>query len=138
MSSLARQSLRNEPPIEACLVAALFGSITRTLVNTNFCAASSHKRWPCQHWPSRNALGTSEVFRGLHLWILPTEFPVAPKFCLSNGGCESTSKKLPSGSPENSLFCCCSQISHLSLPVFRTAPDLLSASNSCIDHPPFV
>lgn len=138
MSSSARQSLRNEPPTEASLVAVLFGSITRTLVSTNVCGASSLKRWSYQHWPSGNALTTSEVYRGFHLWILPTEFPGAPKVCLSNRGCESTSKELSFGSQENSLICRCSQISHLSLPVFRTAPDLLSTSNSCIDHPPFV
>ena len=93
MSSLARQSLRNEPPKELCLVAALFRCITKKLVSTNRCVPCSHKRWSCQPWLFRNALGNAKVYRRLHWRILPTELPEALKFYLSNRGCEYKPQK---------------------------------------------
>ena len=126
MSSLARQSLRNEPPKEACLVAALLRCITKKLVSTNLCLPSSHKGWSCQHWTFCSALGTAKGYRRLHLLCCPLNFQKHLNFNHQMEDVNRAQKKIAFWiTRQNSLFCCCSQILHLSLPVIRTTRALL-------------
>ena len=137
MSSLARQSLRNEPPKEACLVAALLRCITKKLVSTNLCLPSSHKGWSCQHWTFCSALGTAKGYRRLHLLCCPLNFQKHLNFNHQMEDVNRAQKKSPFGSRDRILCSVAAPKSYIfPCRLFAQHAPCFTPRNSCIYHPP--
>ena len=137
MSSLARQSLRNEAPTEACLVAALFRCISKKLVSTNHWIASSHKRWSCQHWASRNALGTAKGYRRLNLPFYPLNYQKHLNIKCQMEDVNQAQKKSPFGSRDRILCSVAAPKSYIfPCRLFAQHAPCFTPRNSCIYHPP--